>query len=87
MSLTCRELVELLIDFVDGEMPPEQRKRLEDHICGCTPCDAYVQTYRLTVQVTRRLKLRPPALPPHLAERCRNTLAAALGEQQAPGQT
>jgi anti-sigma factor RsiW len=72
--ITCRELVELLLDFVSGEMPPDHRDRVEKHLCRCPPCVAYLQTYQLTIRLTRQL---PPApLPAGLVK----SLQAALEE-------
>ena len=46
MNSVCREVVELLIDFVDGELPPDRREAFERHLCGCQPCFAYLDTYQ-----------------------------------------
>ena len=70
--MTCRQLAELLIDFVSGELPPEQREVLERHLRLCPPCVTYVETYKMTMHLTRKLPCRE--LPPDVAER----LLAAL---------
>ncbi len=78
--MTCRELTELLIDFVSGELQPEHRERVEQHLKRCPPCVAYLKTYELTIQLTRRLPCQP--LPPQLKER----LQVALQEiRKEPG--
>jgi anti-sigma factor RsiW len=75
--MTCRELVELLLDFLDGELPDERRRRLEAHLALCQPCLTYLETYKVTIQMTRRLPEVPP--PPELLER----LKAALREERS----
>jgi anti-sigma factor RsiW len=75
--MTCRELVELLLDFLDGELPEERRRILEAHLALCQPCLNYLETYKVTIQLTRRLPDIPP--PPELLER----LKAALREERA----
>ena len=75
--MTCRELVELLLDFLDGELPEERRRVLEAHLSLCQPCLNYLETYKVTIQLTRRLPDTPP--PPELLER----LKAALREERA----
>jgi len=30
--LSCRELVEFLMEYCDGELPPEQREYFEKHL-------------------------------------------------------
>jgi anti-sigma factor RsiW len=67
--MNCRELAELLIDFVSGDLPEEQRARIEQHLGRCPPCVTYLETYRLTIRLTRRLPCSP--LPPELEHRLR----------------
>jgi anti-sigma factor RsiW len=70
--ITCRELVELLIDFVGGELDEELRRRVEQHLHCCPPCVTYLETYQITIRLTRRL---PPApLPAELKARLRAVL-------------
>jgi anti-sigma factor RsiW len=80
--ITCRELAELLIDFVSGELPPEHRAHIERHLKGCPPCVAYVETYQITIQLTRRLPCAP--LPPELEKRLRAVLEE-MCRQKPPG--
>jgi anti-sigma factor RsiW len=75
--MICRELAELLIDFISGELPPEQQKLVQEHLCQCPPCLVYMETYRVTIRLTRKLPCQP--LPPALAER----LKKALGDIRA----
>ncbi len=79
MRITCRELVELLIDFVSNELPPEHCARIEKHLCDCPPCEAYVRTYRLTIQLCRKLPCTP--LPEELARRLRAAMEEIAKEQ------
>ncbi len=72
--MTCRELSDLLVDFVSGELPPEHQDRVEKHLKACPPCVAYFESYQTTIKLTRKLPCDP--LPPQLVERLR----AALGE-------
>ena len=71
-EITCRQLVELLIDFITGELPPDHHHRLERHLLECPPCVTYVETYRITIQLTRRLPCQP--LPSSLIEKLRKAL-------------
>ena len=45
-SLTCRELVELVTDYLEGALPPEDRTRFDEHIAGCRGCTAYMDQMR-----------------------------------------
>jgi len=46
---TCREVVELVTDYLEGEMPPGDRERFEMHLATCEPCVTYVEQIRLTI--------------------------------------
>jgi len=70
--MTCRELTELLNDFVSGDLLPEHRERLQQHLNDCPPCLVYLETYKLTIKLTRSLPCQP--LPPQLKERLRLVL-------------
>ena len=45
---TCRDVIELLDDYVEGALAPEDVSALERHLAGCLPCRAYLATYRKT---------------------------------------
>jgi anti-sigma factor RsiW len=70
--MTCRELVEQLLDFVGGALTPEDRQRICEHLCTCPPCGVLVQTYQITIRLSRQLPRHP--LPPRLQERLREAL-------------
>jgi anti-sigma factor RsiW len=76
--ITCRQLAELLFDYIAGELPPEQADVIRKHLCECPPCVAYVETYQLTIKLTRQL---PPApVPPQLIERLKSAMQQGGGE-------
>jgi anti-sigma factor RsiW len=82
MAVNCRQLAELLIDFVSGELAEEKRIHIEEHLGKCPPCVIYVETYRLTIQMTR--KLPPVPMPPQLVERLKRVVEAECPPQDRP---
>ena len=54
-ELTCRELVELLTDYLEGALSREDRKRFQRHIAGCDGCTAYVEQMRGTIRAVGTL--------------------------------
>ena len=50
-SISCRELVELVTDYLEGAMPPRERRRFERHINDCPHCTAYLEQLRTTLRV------------------------------------
>jgi anti-sigma factor RsiW len=78
VNLTCEQLVEMLLEYVDGGLPPEQVEAFKRHVCGCQPCDKTVIEYQFTMRVSRALPKVDP-LPPAFEQRLR----AALGQVSA----
>ncbi len=66
-EIECRQIAELLGDYLDGSLPRETRELIDFHIDGCAPCVAFLNTYRGTVDVAR--KLPDVAMPPELKKR------------------
>jgi anti-sigma factor RsiW len=54
-ELVCKEVVELITEYLGDSMPPESRVRLEDHLRDCAPCRAHLAEVRATLQLTRGL--------------------------------
>ena len=76
--ITCRKLAELLLEFVAGELPPELREHIEEHLEWCPPCVTYLETYKTTIRLTRQLPCRP------LPEGLKRRLEDALGGYYCP---
>ena len=51
--MTCQELIEFLIDYVEGSLPVEQTERFEKHLAICPDCVAYLDSYRETIDLTK----------------------------------
>ena len=51
--MTCRELNDLLGDYLDRELAPADRGRLEAHLVDCATCAAYVRSYLETVRAVK----------------------------------
>lgn len=48
--LTCQELVELVTAYREGLLPPEERRRFDEHLAVCPPCGSYVEQFDLTIR-------------------------------------
>jgi len=77
--VTCRELIAVLDDYVDGVMPEDARAELEQHLADCAPCRAYLATYRKTREIgaaAGRVDI-PDEMKRRLREVVRNNLRGA----------
>jgi len=54
-DLPCRELVELVTDYLEGVLAPGEAARFEAHLAGCRHCRAYLEQMRLTLAALGRL--------------------------------
>ena len=61
-QLSCRELVELVTDYLEGALSEEERLRFDDHIGRCGACRIYLEQIRQTITLLGRLP--EPALSP-----------------------
>ena len=78
-QVECRQIAELLGDYLDGTLPKRTAELLEWHIEGCAPCVAFVNTYRGTIRATR--SLGDVDVPAELKKR----LLAVLRDQRGRG--
>ena len=62
--MTCREMVDFLMDYANGELPPEQASVFEEHLDLCPPCLDYLDSYRTTVRLGKEVCLAPDGPPP-----------------------
>jgi anti-sigma factor RsiW len=76
--MTCRECTELLIDFLAGELDAERLELIRRHLESCPPCVTYVETYKITIRLTRQLSCGE--LPPDVAQRLRAALDELLNQ-------
>ncbi|RMH17086.1 MAG: hypothetical protein D6696_16670 [Acidobacteria bacterium] len=53
-DLTCRELADFLLDYLEGELPAAQARTFADHLAACPACESYLDSYRRTVALERQ---------------------------------
>jgi anti-sigma factor RsiW len=73
-GLLCIEVVELVSEYLDGELDPPTRRRVEAHLELCPACRVYVEQVRDTV---RALGCLPAdGLPEHAVQELETAFAA-----------
>lgn len=65
-EMSCRDLVELVSDYLEGALPAPERARFESHLAGCEPCRTYIEQVRQTIAAAGRLT--EESLKPHVRE-------------------
>jgi anti-sigma factor RsiW len=54
-TIECRDLVELVTEYLEGALPHPDRARLEEHLAGCDGCTRYLEQMRITIRLTGML--------------------------------
>ena len=55
MSMNCKELVELVTDYLEGKLGAVETARFEEHLSSCNGCTAYLYQMRQTIRITGHL--------------------------------
>jgi anti-sigma factor RsiW len=74
--VTCREAIDVLVEYLDATLEAGASRELETHLAGCDECRAYLTTYRRTVgAVAASARVEMPA---ELRRRLRSFLLERL---------
>ena len=55
-ELTCKEVVELVTEYLDGAMSAADRERFDAHLATCEACTTYLEQMRTTIAVSGQLR-------------------------------
>jgi anti-sigma factor RsiW len=55
-EMSCRELVEVITDYLEGTLPERDRARLEAHLEECPYCASYLEQMRDTIAALGELR-------------------------------
>lgn len=51
--ITCKELLDFLHLYLEGELPDDRRSEFDRHLAVCPPCVSYIREYRETIRLGR----------------------------------
>ena len=66
-EFSCQEMIEVVTNYLDDALPPEEQQRFEHHLSYCAGCNTYVDQIRETIRQTG-MDPREESLPPALRE-------------------
>ena len=72
----CRQVFELLSEFVDGELSHSERETLARHLDACPPCEEFLKTFQAARTLCREALLEK--MPEELKERLRTFLSREI---------
>jgi anti-sigma factor RsiW len=54
-EMSCRDLVNLVTEYLEDTLPAADRARFEEHLAMCPPCQTYLDQMRQTIRAAGRL--------------------------------
>ena len=76
-SLECTDVISLLGDYEDQDLPQSLHNRVEEHINDCDFCQDFEESYRGVIEVAAELRDKP--VPRGVRSRLRSRLNDELG--------
>lgn len=55
-KLTCKQLVMLITEYVEGALSARERARFDEHLMKCDGCSEYLRQLRTTIRIVGRLR-------------------------------
>ena len=75
-GLSCAQVLAVLSDYLDGDLPAERRAQVEAHLRGCDGCARFGGEFRATIQALREHLSGDVPLPAAARDRLRRALDA-----------
>ena len=54
-EMPCKELVEVITEYLEDRLSPTDRTRFEAHLAQCDACRTYLDQFRQTIRALGRL--------------------------------
>ena len=54
-GLTCHEVIEIITDYLEDALGPDDRRRVEQHLAICDGCTNYLRQIQETIRLTGML--------------------------------
>ena len=74
--MKCRDIGNLLHDYVEGLLEPPVHQQLDRHLADCPGCTGFIRTYKKTIQLSK--EVRCEEIPPELQQKLRSFLKQKL---------
>lgn len=83
--MTCRELIDFIMEYEDGTLPEKQRVLFEEHLSLCEDCVHYLASYRTAVQLGKSLIMPSnEQISAHVPEKLIRSILAAREANGTP---
>lgn len=65
-DMTCQECVDFLMDYLDEQLPSQQRQVFDAHLARCPQCRVFIDNYALTTRLLKQSSADAPGDSPGL---------------------
>ena len=55
-AMKCREISEFLMQYLEGELPPDVAEHFRGHLEACRDCRAFLDCYQRTISMAKLCK-------------------------------
>jgi predicted anti-sigma-YlaC factor YlaD len=55
-EIPCRDLVEMLTDYLEGNLDPADVERVDAHLSVCPPCVDVLEQFRRVIRMTGEIR-------------------------------
>jgi predicted anti-sigma-YlaC factor YlaD len=66
--MTCREAIDFLADYLEGQLPDDTRARFDAHLGACPHCRSYLHQYKSAIELARICSDEPEQTASQLPE-------------------
>jgi anti-sigma factor (TIGR02949 family) len=73
---SCKESVDVLQKFLDGELAEDEESHLREHFQACPPCVDFLRTYKATSGLCKRALAKQ--MPQELTDKLKDFLRAKV---------
>lgn len=79
-ELTCRDAIEFLAAYIDGDLAAVQRALFERHLAACPDCRTYLRQYQTTIHLAKAAAAEDDAIGAGVPEPLVDAILAATGK-------
>jgi anti-sigma factor RsiW len=78
---SCKKSIDLLLGYLDGDIPADEEQHLHEHLSACPPCVDFLKTYRATPALCK--KALAAKMPEELSSKLTDFLRAKASAKKA----
>jgi len=70
--ISCQQLIDFCLDYIEGALPQDEQARFKTHLARCRDCLIFFETYQKTPEISR--EALATQIPPSVRDSVRSFL-------------